>query len=151
IRRSCRAGSSARDSTLPVNVRDPNPSCEQVETGDPANDAGLPTTVRQLALLPSLGAELAQADTVEQVASIDKKAAALVALAKSIGIRGRKINMAARLRIEAMAKAGEMLAATVKHGGSRFRAGTLPEGIDKKKSHRWQAVARVPLAERERY
>lgn len=102
----------------------------------------------QLALLVS---RLATASTCTEAALVAKQAKVLLDLAKSIGRHGRAINTVAKLRMEAMAKAGELLATTVRRGGSKFRAGTLPAGIDKKHSHRWQAIARIPVADRERY
>jgi N6-adenosine-specific RNA methylase IME4 len=70
---------------------------------------------------------------------------------------------AAELRLRAERRLGELLAETVNHNGTRAdldnlrgstvepRASTLPDGIDKKQSHRYQQAAKVPEAEFERH
>jgi hypothetical protein len=126
---------------------------ESVQLVLPASsgELALPTPAeRVLAALPPLTAELATAETAGRAAAVAKRVAALITIAKAISQRGRFLNKIARLHIEAIAKAGELLAATVKRGGSKFRAGTLPTGVDKKHSHRWQAIARVPVLRRVR-
>lgn len=106
----------------------------------------------QLALL---SCDLAEAATCTEAAIVASQAKVLIDLAKSIGKRGRAINSLGRLRIEAMAKAGELLTREVRRGGdrrsNRQRAGLIPDGVTQDQSRRWQAVARVPAAERERY
>jgi hypothetical protein len=61
---------------------------------------------------------------------------------------------AAEIRLRAERRAGEILAATVNHGGSRGVGSrvepTLPEGIGKKQSHLWQRGASLPEADFER-
>jgi hypothetical protein len=59
------------------------------------------------------------------------------------------LNQAGRVQIEAMAKAGELLAATVQaHRPKKLsQRATLPDGITRDQSSRWQAVARVPAAD----
>jgi hypothetical protein len=61
---------------------------------------------------------------------------------------------AAEIRLRAERKAGQLLAATVNHNGSRGVGSrvepTIPEGISKKQSHLWQQAAALPEGEFER-
>jgi hypothetical protein len=69
-------------------------------------------------------------------------------------------NDAASLRIEAQAKAGEMIRALHRGGhlAGRGRPGNKPQGIthaevgiDRRDAHRWQRLAAIPAPDRERY
>jgi hypothetical protein len=54
----------------------------------------------------------------------------------------------AEIRTRAERKAGQLVAKEIKHGGSRFREGTLKRnGISKKQSHKWQKLGAVSQAD----
>src|SRR5262245_31999541 len=64
-------------------------------------------------------------------------------------------NQAAEIKLRSERRLGELLAGTVNHAGSRGVGNTvlptLPEGISKMQSSRWQREASVPPEEFERY
>jgi hypothetical protein len=93
------------------------------------------------------------ARTVPDLVAVDAQLAAVAQLARRMRLALGEQNKVAMLRVECAAKAGAVLARSVRRGrrpkgdlGSR-----LPEGITRKQSSRWQAVARVPKRTREQY
>lgn len=100
---------------------------------------------RSVAVVTKERAELAIATTPQQCATLDAKAAAVLEWARKQGAALHELNNLSRFRIDCMRKAGELLARTVRRGGSnRQRAGLIPHGITEDNSRRWQALARVP-------
>jgi hypothetical protein len=115
--------------------------------------------------------ELPEIRRVQQAATVAEEAARRVARLAEAEAAGTEIvaaanqaaNDAAALRIEAQARAGELLremagrGELASHGGdrrstSRSRPSTLNElGVGKFESSRWQQVAAVPVAMREAY
>lgn len=113
---------------------------------------------------------LAEARTVEDIVSVTRGAELLRQYIKRAKLGLRAQNEAAALKVEATAKAGEMLGARDKVFGSRNQlagrdaSGGLiikpPEkdaptndelGVSKFESHYWQKVARIPEQTRQRY
>jgi hypothetical protein len=105
---------------------------------------------------------LAEAESVGELAPIISGAELLREYAKRAGLGLRAQNEAAKLKIEAQAKAGEMLATGPKHPGGRpsenhgddlrsFPPTLADQGVSEFQSKYWQKVARVPPEIRQRY
>lgn len=93
------------------------------------------------------------ARTVPDLVAVDAQLAAVAQLARRMRLALSEQNMVAGLRIECAAKAGAVLAGSVRRGrrAKGDLASRLPDGITRKQSSRWQAVARVPRKLREAY
>lgn len=91
--------------------------------------------------------ELALADTPEKVRSLDDKLADIQELFRKERRALGDQNKLALLRIRAQRRGGELLASTVRQGRPSKRSHdatfSLPEGIDKHLSSRWQALAAI--------
>jgi hypothetical protein len=146
-----------------------------------SKDAGttnlVPTAGSSAELLPVLATaqlELAAAQTLPDVLPVIHLAAAVAGAAeraaKLAGVRGAApdvaraaneiVREAAVLRIEAQARAGELLREMVERGERERRGGdrakshdaTLPDlGVTKSESSRWQRLADVPAGVRQAY
>lgn len=106
---------------------------------------------REIAKTAEMRRALAIAKTPQECATLAQKAKAVAVWAKHIGLSLLEQNNIARFRIECMRKAGEMLAVTVWRGGPKSQRATLPHGIDKHESSRWQRLAGMPERVFERY
>lgn len=115
----------------------------------------------ELAKLDRIRTELAQAKDLMSIVAIRDKAEAVRTYAKAAKL-GRDIhNDAGEIKIEAEAKAGELLKAMEKHKGGRPPKNHLHDeggfktldalGIDENQSIRWQRVASVPKEDRATY
>lgn len=144
---------------------------------DAMNTRLVPPTRSSAGLLPVLAAaqqELTAAKTLPDVLPVIHLAAAVAAAAeraaKLAGVRGAAVDVvqaanetareAAVLRIEAQARAGELLREMAERGEREQRGGdrakshdaTLPDlGITKSESSRWQRLAAVPADVRQAY
>lgn len=111
----------------------------------------------QLARLERIKSELSTMNSLDTVADLRDKAAALRAYAKSTGETLECQNRLAAIRIGAERRAGELLAEMEKNKGTRGQlagssivrppedAPTLSDlGINKSKSSRWQKIASIP-------
>lgn len=91
--------------------------------------------------------ELTLADTPSKVKSIDDKLAVIQELFRKERRALSNQNKLATLRIKAQRRGGELLASTVRQGRPKKRSHdetfSLPEGIDKNTSFRWQALAEI--------
>jgi hypothetical protein len=88
-----------------------------------------------------------QAYKVDEVKEIRDKAVALEAYAKQAKNTEAE-RRACEIRLRAERKAGQLLAKTVKRGGSKSRGPTLkPSGISKEQSANWQKLGAVPQAD----
>ena len=108
--------------------------------------------ITSLARIDTARQELAKVVSVDEAKKLRDKAEALRVYHKQIEGGLEIQNLCAEIKIRAERRAGEILAETTVKGGARHkfqdgtceRKSTLPEGITKKQSSRWQAVARVP-------
>lgn len=91
--------------------------------------------------------EIALADSATKVKEIDDKLAVILELFKKERRALSDQNKLATLRIKAQRRGGDLLAATVRQGrpkkSSHDETFSLPEGIDKNTSFRWQAMADI--------
>jgi N6-adenosine-specific RNA methylase IME4 len=115
----------------------------------------LPVPPQYLGLLEGGRRLLAEARTVYEVKELRDKAEALRLYLRQQQDGEAAQRDAAELRLRAERKLGELLRGTVNHAGSRGVGRTvrptLPDGVTKSQSHRWQRVARVPEAAFETY
>jgi hypothetical protein len=102
---------------------------------------------------------LAEAESVGELAPIISGAELLREYAKRAGLGLRAQNEAAKLKIEAQAKAGEMLTTGPKQGPGEYQRCDDPtvapsladQGVTKEQSRYWRKVAAVPPEIRQRY
>ena len=87
---------------------------------------------------------LAQAKSVEAVIDIRDKVRAIESYLRRHEGAADAARMALDIRLRAERRLGEMLAETVEHGGSKSRGVTLPEGVERMQSSRWQRIASLP-------
>jgi N6-adenosine-specific RNA methylase IME4 len=91
---------------------------------------------------------LALATKIDEVKDIRDKAEALRQYLRQAGQGLEMQNQCAEIKIRAEVRAGELLAETVKPGNPQLShdgtIGTLPDGINRKQSSRWQAMAAIP-------
>src|SRR5262245_52202876 len=96
---------------------------------------------------------LALASSVQEVLGIRDKAEAVRNYYRQRDGSLEAMNLAAELKLRAERKLGELLRETVNHAGSRGQlkgctvqpqARTLPDGVSKTDSHRWQRIAAIP-------
>jgi N6-adenosine-specific RNA methylase IME4 len=108
----------------------------------------LPALPRHIDLLRQARRLLAEARTVSEVKDLRDKAESVRLYLRQREDAREAQQDAAELRVRAERKLGELLAATVNHAGSRGVGRTvrptLPEGVSKSQSHRWQRLASVP-------
>lgn len=91
---------------------------------------------------------IAECKTVDEAKEIRDKAKAVAVYLRQTKAAFSAQQDAAEIGLKAERKMGEMLAATVEHGGSKFREGTLKKlDVTKKESFRAQQLAAVPDAE----
>lgn len=106
-----------------------------------------PQTSGRVVKLSVVEHELSLADTPTKVKSLDDKLAVIQELFRKERRALGDQNKLAELRIRAQRRGGELLAATVRPGRPSKRSHdatiSLPEGIDKHMSSRWQAVASI--------
>lgn len=105
-------------------------------------------TARSLEFLDSAHRALTQAQTIDELKDLRDAAVTAQVYAKQI-LKSLEIqNDCAEIKLGAERKAGDLLSSTTRPGNPQLShdgtIGRLPEGIDRKQSSRWQAVARVP-------
>jgi hypothetical protein len=120
-------------------------------TGPIARDMPM-TEPRELALLSRAQQALAQAKTIDDLKTIRRQAESVRYAMRAHGYTLDAVNDAAELKVRAERRLGELLA----NGGTRPRGGRrkcdtlshLPtledQGISRKQSERWQALAAIP-------
>ena len=115
----------------------------------------VPTHAKELALIEAASRALAEARSVEDVKVVRDKAEAIRAYYRQQKGCFEAQQDAAELKLRAERRLGELLAETVNHNGSRGVGSTMeptiPEGISKKQSHRWQRIASLDGEEFERH
>jgi hypothetical protein len=97
---------------------------------------------------------LAEARSLPEVKEVRDQAAAITRYLRQQRYGLEAQNQAAELKLRAERRLGELLAATVDHGGGKRAAlsnGVLPEGVTRMQSSRWQQVAGIPPAAFERH
>jgi DNA modification methylase len=107
-----------------------------------------------LAKLEKAALLLAQANTIDDAATVRDMASAAAHWCKAQKLSTEAYNQAAQLKLRAERKAGELLMVTVKRGGdqsSKVEPCLDDLGVTKKESHQWQAVAAVPADTFESY
>ena len=102
-----------------------------------------------IALLEQGRRLIAEAKKVWDVKLLRDQAAAVAHYLRQQHAAYESIQDAAELKLRAERRLGELLANTVNHKGSRgvgiIVKPTLPDGVSKLQSHRWQRVASLPL------
>lgn len=86
-------------------------------------------------------------DTVDGALSLSNQIQALAAAVRAANLSLDAQNEAARLRLTAERKLGELLISTDPHGSNRHTGAVLPDGVNKSRSSRAQKLARIPLGE----
>jgi hypothetical protein len=88
---------------------------------------------------------LAECMRVDEAKDIRDKAEAMRAYLRQQRASGEAQNDAAEIKLRAERRLGELLEPeTEKRGGPKSRGVTLPSGINRSQSAKWQDVARVP-------
>lgn len=115
---------------------------------------------QQLVCVEKAKQMLAEAKSVGEVKAIRDQAQAVAHYLKQQAASFQAQQDAAEIKLRAERRLGEMLRETVNHKGSRGQLkgstvkpqeSTLPIGVSKTQSHRWQAVATVPEQRFEQY
>jgi 16S rRNA G966 N2-methylase RsmD len=117
---------------------------------------GCHAATAQLAHIDEARRALALAASIDEVRDIRNKAEAVRIYLQQRGDTLEAQNRAAELKLRAERRLGELLAGTVvprgNHGpGVNGALPSLPEGVSKKQSCRWQLVASLPEADFERH
>ena len=101
--------------------------------------------MNQLVHFENAKRELQLATNVDEVKDLRDKAEALRLYMKQAGESLWMQNQCAEIKVRAERKAGELLKVTVKPGNPQLSHDvtikTLPDGISRKQSSRWQAIA----------
>ena len=104
--------------------------------------------MNQLVHFENAKRELQLATNVDEVKDLRDKAEALRLYMKQAGESLWMQNQCAEIKVRAERRAGELLKATVKPGNPQLSHDvtikTLPDGISRKQSSRWQAIADIP-------
>ena len=104
--------------------------------------------MNQLVHFENAKRELQLATNVDEVKDLRDKAEALRLYMKQAGESLWMQNQCAEIKVRAERRAGELLKATVKPGNPQLSHDvtikTLPDGISRKQSSRWQAIAEIP-------
>ena len=110
---------------------------------DPSNEE------TRLAQIDDARHALDRARSIPEVRSVRDKSEAIRTYLKQQGLSLEAQNRAAELKVYAERRLGELLSRTVRRGGSpRSRRETsLPAGVNKTQSHRWQRLAAIPECE----
>lgn len=113
--------------------------------------------VGPLAALRNAHTMLERASSLDEVKKLRDQAEALRTYCDAAGMGLAMQNECAELKLRAERKAGEMLAATVEHGGDR-RSASKSQGatlkdldINRSQSSRWQRIASIPEPEFDAY
>jgi len=134
-----------------------------VQPGNPASTASMclrerpemDSTSPALSLFDHAREALVQAHKIDEVKDLRDKAHALLLYSRQAKESLDMQNLCAEIKLRAERRAGELLAETTVKGGQRHklpdetyaRRGTLPGGISKVQSHRWQTIAALPEPE----
>lgn len=97
--------------------------------------------------LPALRSAVTQLTSLPDAKALRDKAVAIEIYAKQAKLAGGIERQAAEIKLRAERRIGELLRGTVRRGGAKSQRATLPAGISKTQSSRWQLLARLPAAE----
>lgn len=104
-------------------------------------------TSSSLAIFSTVESAIVEAQGPVDIKAVDDKLAVLQELFRRERLTLSKQNEIAKYRIRAQRRGGELLAQTVRPGrpskSSQAESFSLPEGIDRNISSRWQALARI--------